>query len=174
MADEMNQQLMADQLRADPRVKQAEELLLAALVEAQTKIEGVSPAIPELETQSQAMLDRLAAARGGATYFPYLASGLGNGPWVELVDGSVKLDFITGIGVHGLGHSHPSLVQAVFRSALDDTVMQGNLQQHRTSVEMCERLVSLAQKQGAALDHCLLTTSGAMANENALKGACKP
>ncbi|MEM7473635.1 MAG: aminotransferase class III-fold pyridoxal phosphate-dependent enzyme [Planctomycetota bacterium] len=169
MAGESEHALVADQLRSDPRVQQAEELLLAALADAQSKISGPKQARPECETENKGLLDRLAAARGGATYFPYLASGIGNGPWVELVDGSVKLDFITGIGVHGLGHSHPSLVKAVMRSALDDTVMQGNLQQHRTTVDMCERLVNLAKQQGAQLDHCLLTTSGAMANENALK-----
>ena len=141
MAGESKTQLLADQLRADPRVKQAEDLLLAALAEAQSKIDGPRSPNPDLESESQAMLDRLASARGGATYFPYLASGIGKGPWVELTDGSIKLDFIAGIGVHGLGHSHPSLVKAVFRSTLDDTVMQGNLQQHRTTVDMCERLV---------------------------------
>jgi acetylornithine aminotransferase len=34
---------------------------------------------------------------------------------------------------------------------------------------MCERLLSWAKQSGASLDHCLLSTSGAMANENALK-----
>lgn len=161
--------LIADKLRSDPRVKQAEELLLAALADAQVELRGPQPPSPELESQSQQLLERLATARGGATYFPYLSSGIGKGPWVELADGSVKLDFISGIGVHGLGHSHPKLVGAGVRAALEDTVMQGNLQQHRPSVHMCERLLGLAQAQGAGLEHCLLTTSGAMANENALK-----
>ncbi|MFK7738219.1 MAG: aminotransferase class III-fold pyridoxal phosphate-dependent enzyme [Pirellulaceae bacterium] len=161
--------LLADQLRADPRVAEAEKLLQEALAEYAGKLQGCSAAKPELQGDYDSMLARLAAARGGATYFPYLSSGLGNGPWVELADGSVKLDFITGIGVHGLGHSHPKLLTAGVRSALEDTVMQGNLQQHRPSVDMCERLVSMSQVQGASLAHCLLTTSGAMANENALK-----
>ncbi len=65
-----------------------------------------------------------------APYFPYLASGLGNGPWVELADGSVKLDFISGIGVYGLGHSDPAMVDASVAGAIEDVVMQGNLQQH--------------------------------------------
>ncbi|MFN3192402.1 MAG: aminotransferase class III-fold pyridoxal phosphate-dependent enzyme [Aureliella sp.] len=161
--------LVADEFRNDPRVAQAEQLLRDALADASSKLDGVRRPQPDLQADYQSMLDRLAAARGGATYFPYLASGIGNGPWVELADGSVKLDFITGIGVHGLGHSHPELLAAGLRGALEDTVMQGNLQQHRPTVTMCEKLVSLAQKQGATLDHCLLTTSGAMANENALK-----
>lgn len=143
--------------------------MLQALADAQTKIDGVRAPDPALESKSKELLERLATARGGATYFPYLASGVGSGPWVELVDGSVKLDFISGIGVHGLGHSHPAQVKASMRAALDDTIMQGNLQQHRPSLQVCEKLLSLATKNGSALAHCLLSTSGAMANENALK-----
>ncbi len=102
-------------------------------------------------------------------FWPYLASGLGNGPFVELADGSVKLDFICGIGVHGCGHSDPVMIDAAIDGALEDTVMQGNLQQHPPSLVMCERLIELATESGAKIDHCLLSTSGAMANENAIK-----
>ncbi len=161
--------LIAERLKNDPRVAQAEQLLQAALREAQQCITGIQPPREELQATYQALLDRLTLARGGATYFPYLASGIGNGPWVELADGSIKLDFIAGIGVHGLGHSHPKLLQAGLRGALQDTVMQGNLQQHELSLLVCERLLQLANTHGASLAHCLLSTSGAMANENALK-----
>jgi 4-aminobutyrate aminotransferase-like enzyme len=162
-------QLIAEQLRSDPRVQQAQQLLEDALRDAQQHVQGPRPANPALAGHYQQLLERLALARGGATYFPYLGSGIGRGPWVELADGSVKLDFIAGIGVHGLGHSHPRLLKSSIRAALEDTVMQGNLQQHPPSVEVCERLLRLAQQFGALLQHCLLSTSGAMANENALK-----
>lgn len=161
--------LRADKLHNDPRVQQAQELLLAALKDAQAGIDGVRPPQPELKERFAQLLERLAVARGGASYFPYLGSGIGNGPWVELADGSVKLDFIAGIGVHGLGHSHHKLLQSGVLAALEDTVMQGNLQQHRPSLEVCERLLKLATATGASLQHCLLSTSGAMANENSLK-----
>ena len=115
------------------------------------------------------MLDRLTAVRGGPPIWPYLAAGMGNGPFVELADGSVKLDFICGIGVHGCGHLQDAMVQASIDAALDDTVMQGNLQQNLASLHMGEKLVEFAAQSGAKLDHCLLSTSGAMANENALK-----
>ena len=161
--------LIAEILRADPRVKQAEELLLAALADAQSQIVGPKPADPEMKAHYEELLDRLAAARGSATYFPYLGSGIGRGPWVELADGSVKLDFIVGIGVHGMGHSHPQLLTSSIHAALEDTIMQGNLQQHPPSLEVCERLIRMARKSGATIEHCLLSTSGAMANENALK-----
>lgn len=161
--------LLADRLRGDERVRKAKELLLAALADAQKDLLEPRAAKPELVDGYRQILQRLATARGGAPYFPYLASGLGRGPLVELADGSVKLDFISGIGVHGLGHSHPKLLEASIDAALDDTVMQGNLQQHRPSLLVCERLIELANRQGAKLEHCLLSTSGAMANENALK-----
>lgn len=161
--------LIADQLRDDPRIQQANQLLLDALSDHQNKIAGAKPSNSALKTSYQSMLDRLAEARGGKTYFPYLASGIGRGPWVELADGSIKLDFISGIGVHGLGHSHPRLLQSGVKAAIEDTVMQGNLQQHRPSLALCEKLLEIANTSGAQLDHCLLSTSGAMANENALK-----
>ncbi|MEO8268785.1 MAG: aminotransferase class III-fold pyridoxal phosphate-dependent enzyme [Aureliella sp.] len=161
--------LAADRLKHDPRVAQAEQLLLAALSDAQCGLTSPRPPRADHQTSYQQLLERLSIARGGAPYFPYLGSGIGNGPWVELADGSVKLDFIAGIGVYGLGHSHPRLLQAGVQAALQDTVMQGNLQQHVPSVELCERLLNLARAGGAGLAHCLLTTSGAMANENALK-----
>ncbi|MCA9179898.1 MAG: aminotransferase class III-fold pyridoxal phosphate-dependent enzyme [Planctomycetales bacterium] len=161
--------LAADQLKHDPRVAQAEQLLLAALRDAQSGLTGPRPPRADHQASFQKLLERLENARGGTPYFPYLSSGIGNGPWVELADGSVKLDFIAGIGVYGLGHSHPRWLQAGVQAALQDTVMQGNLQQHIPSIELCERLLELSQAQGAGLSHCLLTTSGAMANENALK-----
>ena len=162
-------ELTASKLKADPRIGQAKKLLAAALKEHSLTIDAVRSANPELVPHYQDALTRLAVARGGAPYFPYITSGIGNGPFVELGDGSVKLDFIVGIGVHGLGHSHPSLLDATVDAGLEDTVMQGNLQHNSGSLAMCERLLGLANQHGAKLDHCLLSTSGAMANENSLK-----
>lgn len=161
--------LIADKFRNDPRVAEARRLLAEALHDAQSQLQGPHGPSQELVEPYRQLLERLAVARGGATYFPYLSSGLGHGPLVELADGSVKFDFISGIGVHGLGHSHPELLQAGIDGALEDTVMQGNLQQHPPSLLVCERMLSLANRRGAGLAHCLLSTSGAMANENALK-----
>lgn len=161
--------LTVQRLNADPRIAQAKELLRSALLDHRRTIDAVRPANPELVADYQESLARLAAARGGAPYFPYISSGLGNGPFVELGDGSVKLDFIVGIGVHGLGHSSEKMLDATIDAGLEDTVMQGNLQHNSASLTMCERLLELANQNGAMLDHCLLSTSGAMANENALK-----
>jgi 4-aminobutyrate aminotransferase-like enzyme len=161
--------LVSSQLLNDPRIEQAKAMLTAALNEYSRTIDSVRPAKPELVDEYQETLSRLANARGGAPYFPYISSGLGNGPFVELGDGSVKLDFIVGIGVHGMGHSHPLMLNATVDAGLEDTVMQGNLQCNSATVLMCERLLELSTRNGAKLSHCLLSTSGAMANENSLK-----
>lgn len=163
--------LLADQLKNDPRLAQAKQLILDAVAEHQSTINAIRPANPELAQSYQEMLDSFGSIRGGSLYFPYLASGIGNGPFVELADGSVKLDMITGIGVHGFGHSHPLLVEAGVDAAVCDTVMQGNLQQNTESYDIAKLITETACETGAGLKHCFLSTSGAMANENSLKMA---
>lgn len=172
--DKVNQPLSgqvthAEALRADPRIAEAKKLIADAVADHASRINDVRPPSPESAAAYQTLLDRLGAARGGAPIWPYLSSGLGHGPYAELADGSVKLDFICGIGVHGCGHSDPRIIESAIDAALEDTVMQGNLQQHPPSISMCERLIAMASETGAKMDHCLLSTSGAMANENALK-----
>ncbi|MFI4875336.1 MAG: aminotransferase class III-fold pyridoxal phosphate-dependent enzyme [Blastopirellula sp. JB062] len=160
--------LVAERLRFDPRVAEAKRLLREALTE-QTASLAPRESLPELREEYDAMLAEFAALRGGALYYPFLGSGAGRGSLVELANGGVKYDMITGIGVHACGHNHPQLLDLQIDAALEDTVMQGNLQQNRESLEVCRRLVKLARRQGASIDHCFLTSSGAMANENALK-----
>lgn len=161
--------LASTQLANDPRLAEAKKLILEAVAEHQSQLTGVRPPNPELADSFQSMLDEFGKIRGGNLYFPYLSSGIGNGPFVELADGSVKLDMITGIGVHGYGHSHPELVATGIDAAVCDTVMQGNLQQNTHSYEIAKLLTDVACESGAGLQHCFMSTSGAMANENALK-----
>jgi acetylornithine aminotransferase len=161
--------LRADALRADPRIAEAKRLIAEAVADHASTLQGPQPPDESLLADYQLWLRRLEATRGGPPIWPYIASGLGNGPFVELADGSVKLDMIGGIGVHGCGHSDPRMISASIDAAIEDTVMQGNLQQHRPSVVMTERLTKLASATGAPLNRCIISTSGAMANENALK-----
>jgi acetylornithine aminotransferase len=163
--------LVAQSLFADPRVQQAKQLLQQAVADHQKQLTAIRPPNPELKLSYDQAIAGFAQARGGPLYYPYLGSGIGNGALVELADGSVKLDMITGIGVHYLGHSHPLLVAAGVDAAIRDTVMQGNLQQNVESVPLAKTLVDLANRTGQAprIAHAFLTTSGAMANENALK-----
>lgn len=163
--------LAADQLQNDPRLEQAKQLILDAVADHQKQIVSVRPPNPELADQYQQLVDEFGQLRGNNIFFPYLGSGIGNGPFVELADGSVKLDMITGIGVHGYGHSHPKLIEAGIKAAMSDTVMQGNLQANTNSCDIARLLVDTASETGGKLKHCFLTTSGAMANENSLKMA---
>jgi 4-aminobutyrate aminotransferase-like enzyme len=164
----------AERLHADPRVRQARSLLREALLEHQAAITDVRAAEPSRAAGYAALLEEFGGLRGGGLFWPYLGSGLGHGPFVELADGSVKLDFITGIGVHGQGHSHPALLDAGVDAALGNAVMQGNLMQNPESADVCRALVELAGEhpncdEASGLTHCFLSTSGAMANENAFK-----
>ena len=163
--------LAAERLYNDPRVAQAKELLLAAVADHQKELAEVRGPNPALAADYKVLLDQFSQHRGGSTFFPYLGSGIGNGSYVEIADGSVKLDMITGIGVHGYGHSHPLIVESGIDAAISDTVMQGNLQQNTNSCDLAKLLVDTACETGAELKHCFLTTSGAMANENSLKMA---
>jgi 4-aminobutyrate aminotransferase-like enzyme len=160
---------IAQRFRSDPRVAQAKVILLEALAEYQRDLSGVRSPDPNQKKSYDEVLTEFGRLRGGSLFFPYLGSGIGKGPLVELADASVKYDFISGIGVHHFGHSHPVLVEAALDAALNDTIMQGNLQQNVKSVEVARLLVSAANRKGAELEHCFLSTSGAMANENALK-----
>lgn len=148
----------------DPRIKQAKQLLSDVIKDRQKDINGLRPPDPNLKSSYEKLLSDFSDVRGSKLYYPYIGSGAGKGVFVELLDGSVKYDFITGIGVHYLGHSSELLVEAAIEAALSNTTMQGNLQQNADSLELCQLLVKESQ-----LDHCFLTGSGAMSIENGLK-----
>lgn len=156
--------LAAEKLKSDSRVKEAKKLLCQALDEAQKEITTVKKPSDDLKASYEKLLEEYAKVRGGKLWYPYLGTGIGNGPLVELGDGSVKYDFICGIGPHYFGHSHHKICEAMIDGALQDTVMQGHLQQNHNSFELCKKFCDLS-----GFDHCFLSTSGAMANENALK-----
>lgn len=168
MANEKNyplpKELAAEKLLTDPRVAEAKTLLHAAIEDASKQLTGVRPPIPELKQTYETMLKDMGKHRGGGLWFPYLGSGFGKGALVELADGSVKYDFICGIGPNYFGHNNPAILDALVDAAISNTVMQGNLQQNVDSLELVSQLV-----KASGLAHCFLSTSGAMANENALK-----
>lgn len=125
----------------------------------------------KLAEASQYNIEAAGQVRGRPLFYKFLGSGMGNGPFVELDDASVKLDLINGIGIHIMGHSHPLVVQASLIGALSDVVMQGNLEPNREYYAISKKLVDIA-KRNSRLEHVWLSTCGTMANENALK-ACR-
>lgn len=160
---------VADGFFNDPRLKEAKKLIQDALKEHQSQITGVRAGNPELKETYDQLLKKMADYRGGALFYNYLGSGIGNGPFVELADGSVKYDFITGIGVHYMGHSHPGVIEAQINGAISNTVMNGHLQQNTDTAALLELFSKQACKYGAGVKNVFLSTSGAMANENAFK-----
>jgi acetylornithine/N-succinyldiaminopimelate aminotransferase len=154
---------------SDPRLVEAKKLIQQALSEHVSKINSVKAGNPELKESYEQLLKKMADFRGGALFYNYLGSGIGNGPFVELADGSVKYDFITGIGVHYMGHSHPGVIDAQINGAISNTVMNGHLQQNTDTADLLELISTQACKYGAGVKNVFLSTSGAMANENAFK-----
>lgn len=148
----------------DPRIAVHVQKLVEVLIEHQKKISGVKSPISDKKIRYDELIQAFSLIRGANLYYPYLGSGIGNGSLVELLDGSVKYDMISGIGVHYFGHSHPELAAIAITAGLSDTIMQGNLQQNADSLELSELLTNASK-----LPHCFLSTSGVMANENALK-----
>jgi 4-aminobutyrate aminotransferase-like enzyme len=159
---------VGEQLHQSPAVKAAVTALVAELRAKSSQITDVRPARPELKQSYEALMARASAVRGRALLYPYLGSGIGNGALVELADGSVKWDMICGIGVHFFGHSDPELAELGIVSGLDDTLKHGNLSSNFEPYAFMETLLKEAGKN-SRLKHCYLSTSGAMANENAVK-----
>lgn len=160
---------IAKKFFTDPRVLKAKRELLDVLKEYQTQIQTPAPATDALKASYAETIQDFQNVRGGNLFYPYVASGLGRGALVELADGSVKYDFISGIGVHHYGHSHPKLVDAALTAALGDTVMQGNLQQNDDVRLFSKTLLAAANAKGGKFAHCFVTATGVMAGENALK-----
>ena len=113
-------------------------------------------------------LQQIEKYRGRALLYPYLGSGRGKGAYVELLDGSIKMDLLGGVGVQILGHGHKEIQRSVLRAGLSDVLMQGHLLLNREYKELSEKLLSLVPEK-ARLKYVWLSSSGSMANENALK-----
>lgn len=156
--------LQATALKNDSRIERAKQLLLEAIADHQQEITEIGPPKSELIEKYQEILNKFIDYRGMALWFPYIGSGIGKGALVELLDGSIKLDMICGIGVHFFGHNHPALTEACIDAALADIPLQGHLQQNSDSIELAEILINSSK-----LPHCFFSSSGAMAVENALK-----
>ena len=162
---------MSSELRSlltSDRFKKAKQEILAAIGEASAQVSRIKPsASPEAREAYLKTIQEFNRDRGRDLYFPFIASGLGSGPFVELLDGSVKYDLITGIGINFFGHSHPELMSEMV-DALSADVMQGNLE---PGIEARELIKAILAQVGAGsrLKHAWMMCSGTMSNEVALK-----
>jgi acetylornithine/N-succinyldiaminopimelate aminotransferase len=151
-----------------PKINQLIHELVVEVCNKNQQINDVKDSTIEAVEMADQKKAQIGILRGRPLYHPYIGSSAGNGPFVELEDGSIKLDLINGIGIHVMGHGHPKLLNTAVRAALADIVMQGNLQPNSEYVALTEQLVKLAGKN-SRLKHAWLATCGTMANENALK-----
>jgi acetylornithine/N-succinyldiaminopimelate aminotransferase len=129
----MARKTVGEEYLSDPRLDEAKKIIQEVLKDHSKKITGVKASDPELAENYKNLLENFSKLRGGKLFYDYIGSGIGNGGLVELCDGSVKYDFITGIGVHYFGHSHPGVINAEVEGSITNTTMSGNLQQNSDS-----------------------------------------
>jgi 4-aminobutyrate aminotransferase/(S)-3-amino-2-methylpropionate transaminase len=151
-----------------PEFIQAKQSLLEVIEKHSRTLDGIRPpTTPDLHQQYLSAIQKYAKSKGRDQYFNYLSSGIGNGPYVELLDGSVKIDLITGIGINFFGHSYPPFMNEM-AEGLSSDVMQGNLQPGYEAQQVIEKILSHVGPR-SRLKHGWLFCSGTMSNETALK-----
>ena len=152
----------------DQDIQNLISMLVKKVTDANSDIQGPRVPVDSQSQHNQKLIESVHQLRGRPLFLPYIGKGRGHGVYVELEDDSIKIDLINGIGIHIMGHSHPVLMETALQASLSDILMQGNLQLNKEWIHLTEKLVQLASKK-SRLRHCWLTTSGSMANENALK-----
>lgn len=160
--------LLGHQLDSSAQIEQIIENLVSEVQKLSGNIKTVQPPRADFEAKASGLIEKTNKLRGRPLFYNYLGSGLGRGAYVELEDGSIKLDLINGIGIHLMGHSHPAVVRATIRGAIKDIVMQGHLEPNLEYTKLSTKLAELAGKK-SRLRHVWLSTCGTIANENALK-----
>lgn len=162
------QNLVGHKIENDIVIKGLIHDLIDEVMVYNSEIETIRPPQPAFAASNKNKIDLTGALRGRPLYHNYIGTGAGRGPYVELEDGSIKLDLINGIGIHIMGHSHPRVMKAAIRGALSDVVMQGNLQPNNEYWQLSQKLVQIAGRK-SQIKHAWFATCGTMANENALK-----
>ena len=76
---------MHNRNQEDPRITQAKQLLQEVILDRKKQMTQISPPNKRLEGIYQHKLEKFAKYRGVPLWFPYLGSGIGNGPFVELL-----------------------------------------------------------------------------------------
>ncbi len=160
--------LVGQKIDHDPVVEGLVRDLVDEVMVINSEINSIRPPQSSLIEKAKGKMDYIAQLRGRPLYHNYIGTGAGRGPFVELEDGSVKLDLINGIGINLMGHSHPRVMKAAVRGALSDVIMQGNLQPNNDYWKLGEKLVKIAGRK-SNLKYAWFSTCGTMANENALK-----
>ncbi|MEG2000260.1 MAG: aminotransferase class III-fold pyridoxal phosphate-dependent enzyme, partial [Evtepia sp.] len=92
----------------------------------------------------------------------------GEGAMIEDPDGNRFLDWIGGVGVLNIGHSHPEVIAAVKAQA--DSYFHGmfNVVTHEGYITLAEKLAQIVPVKGTKRK-VFFANSGAEADENAVK-----
>lgn len=93
----------------------------------------------------------------------------GDGAYLKLADGRRLLDLYGGHAVCALGYGHPRLTRAIRRQA-GELLFASNAVALRVRARAADKLAEFAPQ---GLDRVFFVNSGAEANENALRLACK-
>lgn len=145
----------------------AKRQLVDALRTELSVLKSPRPTQTDLRAAYDDMVRQVGGLRGRDLFYKYVGSGAGNGPFVELADGSVKYDLITGIGVNFFGHGNLELFEAEIDGLWCD-VVQGNLGPNPEYGDLMAALLSTVGEK-SRLKHVWLTTCGSTANEIAIK-----
>src|SRR5665647_1575530 len=89
------------------------------------------------------------------------------GAMVQDVDGNIFLDFVAGIGVLNVGHSHPEVVQAVKDQCDKFFAPNINVFNYEQYPRLAEKLNQMMPIEGEK--KTILVNTGAEADENAIK-----
>ncbi len=96
----MGTQLLGHDLSHSKNIDEYLDKAVQEVVKISSKIEGVRDADPSKAAAAKSLMDSVEQLRGRPLFYKYIGSGVGRGPYVELEDGSIKLDLINGIGIH--------------------------------------------------------------------------
>jgi 4-aminobutyrate aminotransferase-like enzyme len=141
--------------------------LFSAILLEQQKFDHVKNADEDKKEVLAAKLKEYEQLKGRGFFFPFMASGRGHGPFVEIIDGSIKYDMINALGVNLLGHSHPIYIKANLEAATSDTMMTGNLLSYQEPYELSKALIDTVKK--SRMRHFWFSCSGSFSNDTALK-----
>jgi 4-aminobutyrate aminotransferase/(S)-3-amino-2-methylpropionate transaminase len=123
--------------------------------------------MPTMTASEKLLARREAIMPRGIPRITDLAVASGDGSSLHDLDGRAVLDMATGIGVMGLGHSHPEVVAAVRAQAERLQHVCIHVATYEPYVDLCEKLAARVPHGDAT--KVMLLNSGAEAVENAIK-----
>lgn len=135
----------------------------------------LSDALPKIITKqvpgpkAQKVIKRRSEATPEAIHCGYpCVINKAQGAIIEDVDGNLFLDWIGGVGVLNVGHSHPEVVQAIREQSEKYLHGMFNVVTHEGYVSLAEKMNEIVPVRGTQ-KKTMFANSGAEADENAVK-----